>query len=165
MIKGYNRGKSLVTFLKVIKIYRWSRPSLSLVIGVLFPYLAVGSLKNINLALQNPPKRLYCLSGAMSFMNLEEACRACAAAIFGGQAEVELEGQTLPVQRNAAKLRCVDVTVGGEQLRIMEQNPKKETEWAEKAKAGAKIVWAFKGRAMFARLVDGQYTEIVKREI
>ncbi len=98
-------------------------------------------------------------------MNLEEACRACAAAIFGGRAEVELDGKNLPVQRNAAKLRYVDVAVGGEQLRIMEQNTKKATEWAEKAKAGAKIVWAFKGRAMFARLVDGQYTKIVKRDI
>ncbi len=98
-------------------------------------------------------------------MNLEEACRACAAAIFGGRAEFELEGKKLPVQRNAAKLRFVDVTVGGEQLRIMEQNPKKESEFAEKARAGAQIVWALKGRAFFARLVDGQYTKIVKREI
>ncbi len=98
-------------------------------------------------------------------MNLEEACRACAAAIFGGQAVVELGDKQLPVQRNAAKLRYVDVTVGGEQLRIMEQNTKKASQWAEKAKAGAKIVWALQGRAMFARFVDGQYTKIVKREI
>ncbi len=98
-------------------------------------------------------------------MNLEEACRACAAAIFGGQAEVELEGKTLPIQWSAGKLRYVDVTVGGEQLRVMEQNPKKGSAFAEQARAGAQIVWALKGRAFFARLVDGLYTKIVKREI
>ncbi len=101
----------------------------------------------------------------MGVMNLEEACRACDAAIFGGWAEVELEGKTLPVQRNAAKLRYVDLEVGGEQLRIMEQNTKKASQWAEKAKSGAKIVWALQGWAMFARLVDGQYTKIIKRDI
>ncbi len=63
-------------------------------------------------------------------MKLEEACRACAAAIFGRQAEVELEGKIYPVQQNAGKLRFVDVEVGGEQLRVMEQNPKKASEWA-----------------------------------
>ncbi len=98
-------------------------------------------------------------------MNLEEACRACAAAIFGGRAEVELEGKKHPVLRNAGKLRYVDVEVGGEQLRVMEQNPKKESAFAEQARAGAQIVWALKGRAFFARLVDGQYTKIVKRDI
>ncbi len=48
--------------------------------------------------------------------------------------EVELAGKKLPVQRTAGKLRFVDVEVGGEQLRIMEQNPKKESAWAEKAR-------------------------------
>jgi hypothetical protein len=99
-------------------------------------------------------------------MNLEEACRACAAAIFGGQEEVALGGNTLPVRRSSAGgLRYVDVEVGGEQLRVMEQNPKKASAWAEKARAGSQIVWALKGRAFFARLVDGQYTKIVKRDI
>ncbi len=59
--------------------------------------------------------------GAMSPMDLEEACRACATAIFAGQAHETLEGKTLPVQRSSAgKLRYVDVDVGGELLQIME---------------------------------------------
>ncbi len=61
--------------------------------------------------------------------------------------------------------RYVAVVVGGEQLRVMEQNPKKQSAFAEKARLGAQIVWALKGRAFFGRIVDGDYTKIVKRDI
>ncbi len=99
-------------------------------------------------------------------MDLEEACRGAYEAIFAGKSVIEIGGKQCPVLRSSAgKLRYVDVIVNGETFRIMEQNPKKTSEWAEKARQGSKIAWALKGRAFYARIVDGQYTQIVKRKV
>jgi len=41
-------------------------------------------------------------------------------------------------------------------LALIEQNPKKESHWAKKAREGQKIAWLMKDGSYLARVVDGK---------
>ena len=41
---------------------------------------------------------------------------------------------------------------------LVEQNPKKSSEWAELARAGRRVAWAMRDGAYLARVVDGEVT-------
>ena len=45
----------------------------------------------------------------------------------------------------------------------MEQNPRKQSQWAKKAQEGHKIMWVFKGRSYFAQILDGKF-KLLKKE-
>ena len=50
-------------------------------------------------------------------------------------------------------LRYVDL---GEGAVLIEQNPKKQSEWAELAARGHRIAWAMRNGEYLARVVDGE---------
>ena len=52
-------------------------------------------------------------------------------------------------------LRYVDLTGGAV---LVEQNPKKRSEWAELAQHGHNIAWAMRDGSYLARVVDGEVT-------
>jgi hypothetical protein len=41
---------------------------------------------------------------------------------------------------------------------LVEQNPKKSSEWAELARAGRRVAWVMRGGHYLARVVDGEVT-------
>jgi hypothetical protein len=41
---------------------------------------------------------------------------------------------------------------------LIEQNPKKSSEWAELARAGRRVAWVMRDGAYLARVVDGEVT-------
>lgn len=47
------------------------------------------------------------------------------------------------------------VTLGGGAV-LVEQNPKKRSEWAELARAGRRVAWVLRDGEYLARVVDGE---------
>lgn len=43
---------------------------------------------------------------------------------------------------------------------LVEQNPKKKSEWAERARAGQRIAWVLRDGQYLARVVDGEVTQL-----
>ncbi len=97
-------------------------------------------------------------------MDLEQACRLCYDAIFQNQPHVVIEGRRYPIlETSKTALRYVDIELNGEYFKLMEQNPWKSSQWAEKSRKGSQIVWVFKGQDYFARMVDGQFKILGKK--
>ncbi|MHA1267450.1 MAG: hypothetical protein ACTSRS_19600 [Candidatus Helarchaeota archaeon] len=96
-------------------------------------------------------------------MNIEENLKGyslkIAEAIFSNQKEVEIEGEMFPIKIFKNKqLRYVDLYG----FRFIEQNPAKSSRWGEMARKGAKIIWVFRGRTYYARVIDGKFTQLKK---
>ena len=47
---------------------------------------------------------------------------------------------------------------------LVEQNPKKKSEWAERARAGQRIAWVMREGEYLARVVDGEVTPLRNAE-
>ena len=72
---------------------------------------------------------------------------------------VELEGRTFPVRRTAKRrLRQVDFTFQGQELRGLEQNPETKSRWAQMARAGSKVMQFLAQGRYLANVVDGNVT-------
>lgn len=92
--------------------------------------------------------------------NLAEYAVKIANAIFSNNEAVTLEGIEFPIQVFKSKsLKYVDLYG----FRFIEQNPKKTSRWAQMAKEGKKILWVFRGRSYYARVVDGEFTLLKKK--
>ncbi|TFG04037.1 hypothetical protein EU538_12915 [Candidatus Thorarchaeota archaeon] len=88
---------------------------------------------------------------------LEKAARIAYDAIFGDEDEVEVNGEVYPMQRTSRKeLRKFSI----EGLTFVEQNPKKDSAWAQKAREGHQIMWVLDGRKYFVRIMDGNYLRL-----
>ena len=57
-------------------------------------------------------------------------------------------------------LRYVDLAGGAV---LVEQNPKKQSEWAELAQNGHRVAWVLRDGEYLARVVDGEVTKKGKR--
>lgn len=80
-------------------------------------------------------------------------------AIFGGQVTVEVDGVTYEIEKSSKnKLRTVDI----EGLAFIEQNPHKDSRWAQLARDGSQIMWVMKGRQYIARVMDGKFLNLRK---
>ena len=91
--------------------------------------------------------------------NLKEYTLAIFEAIFSKETEVEIEGSTYAIKKFKSKnLRYVDIYG----YRFIEQNPNKSSKWAQMAREGSKILWVFKGRAYYARVIDGKFILLKK---
>ncbi len=78
-------------------------------------------------------------------------------AIFNCQETVEIDGLDYNIgSTSRTKLRGCTI----EGLFYIEQNPKKASEWAKKAREGHKIMWVLKGRRYLARVMDGDYLDL-----
>jgi len=76
--------------------------------------------------------------------------------MFGGK-DVVYKGKKFPLGKLKG-LRRYDVG----NLLFIEQNPRKTTEWAERARKGAKIMWVIdtKFNRYLARVEDGKITRL-----
>lgn len=76
--------------------------------------------------------------------------------MFGGK-DVVYKGKKFPL-RKVAGLRRYDVG----NLLFIEQNPKKTTEWAARARKGAKILWVIdtKWNKYLVRVENGKITKL-----
>ena len=93
-------------------------------------------------------------------MKLEEALVAVWRQALEQNANlVELEGKRYPVRRTQRlRLRQVDFEFEGEELRGIEQNPDTKSRWAEKARAGEKVMQFTSAGRFFANVADGKVT-------
>ena len=90
-------------------------------------------------------------------LELSKIAILVAEGIFSGKSTIVIENKSYKVKIfTKSRLRYVDI----EGYRIIEQNPDKDSKWAKMAREGKKIVWIFKGRGYYARVVDGHFTLI-----
>ena len=81
-------------------------------------------------------------------------------ALFERKKTVEIDGIEYPIKRFSSGVRYVDLFG----YRYIEQNRNKKSEWGKKAREGHKIMWVFKGRHYFARIIDGEFTLLQKEK-
>ena len=92
--------------------------------------------------------------------NLEEISLKIFEAIFSDSKNVNIDDIEYPIKKfSSSKLKYVDYFG----YRFVEQNPRKQSQWAKKAREGHKIIWVFKGRRYFAQILDGKF-KILKKE-
>jgi hypothetical protein len=84
--------------------------------------------------------------------DLRETAFKVHTAIFESQDTVEVDGVTYSIEKTSrSKLRSVEI----DGLTFIEQNPSKESRWAQLPRDGRQIMWAMKGRQYVARVMDG----------
>jgi hypothetical protein len=92
--------------------------------------------------------------------DLEATAKAAFKAMFKDERSFEFGGKTYTVEKlKSSRLKAVDF---GE-YQCIEQNPRKDSQWAQKAREGHQIAWVFKGRAYVARVMDGEFTLLGKK--
>jgi hypothetical protein len=87
---------------------------------------------------------------------LEACARQAYDAIFEDRSSVEIDGETYHLEHTRGGLRKFSI----EGITFMEQNPDKDSVWAEKAREGSQIMWAMKGRQYLARVMDGKFLKL-----
>ncbi|TFG07001.1 MAG: hypothetical protein EU539_06145 [Promethearchaeota archaeon] len=85
--------------------------------------------------------------------HLEKASKEIHEAIFTNKKEFEIDGNTLKVKKLSSGLRYVDHAG----YRFLEQNRRKKSKWAEKAREGHEITWILKGRKYIGQVFDGEF--------
>lgn len=87
---------------------------------------------------------------------LEAYARQAFNAIFEDRSSIEIDGEVYYLEHTRGGLRKFSI----EGVTFMEQNPDKDSAWAEKAREGHQIMWAMKGRQYLARVMDGRYLKL-----
>ncbi len=95
-----------------------------------------------------------------TLFDIEAAAKAAFTAMFAGAKSFQFDGNAYVVDiLKSSKLKAVSF---GE-YQCIEQNPRKDSQWAQKAREGHHIMWVFKGRAYIARVMDGEFTLLGKK--
>lgn len=81
-------------------------------------------------------------------------------AIFEGKKDVEIDEIEYPIKKFSSGIKYVDLFG----YRFIEQNWRKKSEWGKKAREGRKIMWIIKGRRYIARIMDGEFNDLLKKE-
>ena len=93
----------------------------------------------------------------MEIDEMERISRIIYDAIFSDADSVEIDGAIYPIELTSrSKLRKVSF----ENLTFLEQNPMKDSQWAEKAREGHRIMWVMSGRKYLVRVMDGKYLKL-----
>jgi len=72
---------------------------------------------------------------------------------------VKLGADSFPVRRTPkSRLRQVDFTFDGNEIRGLEQNPQTKSRWAQMARSGKKVMQFLSGERYVANVVDGKVT-------
>jgi hypothetical protein len=80
-------------------------------------------------------------------------------ALAEGAESVELGSKTYPVRRTPRRgLRQVDFPFDGHELRGLEQNPETQSQWAQLARAGKRVMQFLEGGRYIGVVVDGKVT-------
>ncbi len=93
-------------------------------------------------------------------MDLEEALTSVwRQSLVEGHQEVSLNGINFPIRRTAKnRLRQVDFSFDGKEIRGLEQNPRTTSRWAELARTGHKVMQFLSEGRYIANVVDGKTT-------
>ncbi len=93
-------------------------------------------------------------------MDLEEALISVwRQSLVEGRQEVSLNGGNFPIRHTAKnRLRQVDFSFDGKEIRGLEQNPKTSSRWAELARTGHKVMQFLSGGRYIANVADGKVT-------
>jgi len=81
-------------------------------------------------------------------------------AIFEGKKNVKIDEIEYSIKKFSSGIKYVDLFG----YRFIEQNWRKKSEWGKKAREGHKIMWIIKGRRYIARIMDGEYNNLLKKE-
>ena len=92
--------------------------------------------------------------------NLKEKGLEIFKAIFEGKKSVEIDDIKYAIKKFSSGIKYVDIFG----YRFIEQNRRKKSEWAKKAREGHKIIWIIKGRRYLAQIMDGKYTDLTKKK-
>ena len=88
---------------------------------------------------------------------MERISKIIYSAIFSDSDDVEIDGEIHPIELTSrSKLRKVSF----EGLTFLEQNPMKDSQWAEKAREGHRIMWVMRGRKYLVRVMNGKYLKL-----
>jgi hypothetical protein len=79
-------------------------------------------------------------------------------AIFNKKKNVMIDENEYPVQKFSSGIKFIDFSG----YRFIQQNHNKKSEWGKKARQGHQIMWILKGRRYFARIMDGEFTDLKK---
>lgn len=80
--------------------------------------------------------------------------------IFSGEKKVEIDGKNYPIENySKSGVKHVDIA----KYRFIEQNPEKDSHWAEKARKGDKIMWILKDWDYVGQIHDGNYKDFRKQ--
>jgi len=86
--------------------------------------------------------------------DLRETAVKVYTAIFESEDSVEVEGVTYLIEKTSkSNLRSVEI----DELTFIEQNPNKDSKWAQMAREGHQIMWVMKGRQYIARMMDAEF--------
>lgn len=93
-------------------------------------------------------------------MDLQEALISVwRQSLVEGRQEVRLNGVNFPVRRTAKnRLRQVDFSFDGKEIRGLEQNPRTTSRWAELARTGHKVMQFLSQGRYIANVVDDKIT-------
>ncbi len=80
-------------------------------------------------------------------------------AIFEGKKHVNIDGIEYSIKKFSSGIKYLDLFG----YRFIEQNRNKKSEWAKKTREGHEIMWVLKGRRYVARIMDGTYTDLIKK--
>ncbi|MFX0071154.1 MAG: hypothetical protein ACFFAO_08690 [Candidatus Hermodarchaeota archaeon] len=90
--------------------------------------------------------------------NLDKVSKIIHQAIFSNEKDFQIEGDELVVKKFSSGLRYVDY-IG---YRFIEQNRRKKSQWAKKAREGHEISWIIKGRKYIGQVFDGEFKKLGK---
>ncbi|TFF92587.1 hypothetical protein EU546_07400 [Candidatus Thorarchaeota archaeon] len=92
-------------------------------------------------------------------MDLEETALRIYEAMFADEESVEVDGEVYDIDLTSrAKVKRVQI----DDLAFLEQNPKKDSHWAEEAREGHQIMWVLRGRKYLARVRNGRFLDLRK---
>ena len=100
--------------------------------------------------------RIIGLKGIFTMDNLESIALTIFQGIFNNQSTITIEGESYRVNKTRRGLR--NVTYEG--IWFIEQNPQKESKYAQLAQQGYQIMWGIKGRTYILRVVDGKFDKL-----
>lgn len=77
-------------------------------------------------------------------------------ALFKDKDQIIIDDKTYPIEKySPSGIKHVDI----ENYRFMEQNPKKNSHWADKARNGHKIMWVLKDWEYIGQVHNGKYKD------
>ena len=94
----------------------------------------------------------------MDIEKLKETSLRIFEAIFTNQHGVDIEGRLYPIHQTKSGLRNVTYS----DIWFIEQNPQKDSRYAQKAQEGHQILWGLKKRTYVLRVMDGKFTLLKK---
>lgn len=95
----------------------------------------------------------------MMIDNLKSTAQKIFDALFNGKDRVAVNNNTYSVKKySPSEVKHLDIA----DYRFMEQNPKKNSHWAEKARNGEKIMWILKDWEYIGQVHNGEFKDFRK---